>query len=160
MYFSFFFFFLLLLLFSNRARLSILLMFNISFTLYRSTLCYAENGKSIIFQSLKSFHLYKSSCCVTVSDPRLLKQWWRTVYCCVGTFKRKKSAGTAWNLFHCDKTFNGILRIDEKHNCDIVLPLLSSSAKCVVSIFVFFFCDVAFSYTRMFLLFCLFFFLT
>lgn len=59
-------------------------------------------------------------------------------YCCVGTFKKKKEMqGLHGTSFTVTKTFNGILRIDEKHNCDIVPPLLSSSAKCVVSIFVF-----------------------
>lgn len=135
------------LLFSNRARLSTLLMFNISFTLYRSTLCYAENGKSIIFQSLKCFHLYKLSCCVTVSDPRLLKQWWRTVYCCVGTFKRKKKKmqglhGTSFTVTKHSMGSSGLMRnitVILCCHCWAVLPNVWWAFLSFVGFFLFFF---------------------
>lgn len=84
---------------SNCVILFILLMFNIFFTPYRSTLCYAENGNLCCCYS--NLVLYKFSCCVAVSHRRLQKQWWRTVYCCVGTLNIKKCRD-CMETFHCD----------------------------------------------------------
>lgn len=105
---------------SNYVLLFILLMFNVFFTPYRSTLCYADNGNLCISDVRNLF------ICANLAA---VLQRWRVVKCCAGTLNIKKCRDcvvpfSLWQRHSMESS-------GWMYDCEIALPQPSSSAqKC------------------------------